>query len=105
MPEQSADDREETLCAIPLCLPLKVRVISDVGGVSVLGLGAFKGCTGSGSTHAAALSDFFDGLIMDYYEFWLYPSDVQSTSDDEKGKLLHRLFHPSGSGTWKRKKA
>lgn len=100
----AAEEREETLCSLPLHLPLKVRVVTDVGGVSILGVGPFKGSTGAGRSYSAALAEFFDGLFMDYYEFELYPSEVQSEADTEKGKLLRRLFHGAYSGSWQRRK-
>lgn len=85
-------EREETLEAIPLHKPLRLRVVGDVSGVSIFGLGELRGWTSAGRTYEHALSVFFDFLLSDYYELFLHPSEVQTAEDDATGIRLRGYF-------------
>jgi len=85
-------EKEETLISIPLHAPLKLRVLCDVGGISILGQDFLRGYTSAGRTYEQALSVFIDALITDYYEFYLHPSEMQTAEDTEQGRRLRGLF-------------
>ena len=85
-------EREDTLQALPLHKPIRIRVLCDVGGISIFGLDELRGYTAAGTCYDQALSVFVDALITDYYHYYLHPSEVQTAADDAQGRRLRGFF-------------
>lgn len=88
--------RQETLQAIPLHKPLSIKVLGDVGGVTIFGEGEWKGYVAAGLSYEHALSVFLDGLLSDYYEYSMHPAEVQTAEDSKRAALLRGLFWKRG---------
>ena len=89
-------ERDVSLEALPLQKPIKFHVIQDVGGCSIIGQEGLRGYTSAGTTYAQALAIFIESILVDYYCFYLHPSEGENKEDIEQGLRLRAIFWPRG---------
>ena len=88
--------REEELWHLSLSKPMKIRVVADVGGVSIFGKDELRGYTAAGSSYDQALAIFVDALLEAYVRQSVVPAAGQSLKNRDHGRQLRAFFWKRG---------